>query len=196
MGFDEARYTALLLKAMGLKPLSPSADPRAWALRALFSPTFHRDCCLTLVADAEGPWTAIEWTVLHSGTRSAIMHELGFRGFAPLSSAESALGVALHELADVERGPLSRLMAVVQAVDPYSLPSDSAHGRDTGRDGMPVRCESQRGPLVHRFTTWSPTQKHDPQHHRYLTALLDAAQSALRDPQSQRSLADVRGYLR
>ena len=133
--------------------------------------------------------------MLHSGTRSAIMHELGFVVRAALQRREF-VGVALHELADVERGPLSRLMAVVQAVDPTRCrPTQRTEG-DTGRDGMPGALRVPARPLVHRFSTWSPTQKHDPQHHRYLTAPARRRAERLRDPQSQRSLADVRGYLR
>lgn len=189
MSFDDTRYFRLLREACGLKPLGPSAAPDAWTLRALFSPTFHADCCLTLVRD--GAWGAVEWIVLAEGARSAVMHELGFRGFAPAPGATPRSKIAQHEVAEIPQDSLARFMAVVEAVDPYALPDGAA----SGRDGMSVRCESQRGPRVHSFKAWSPSHREDPVHHLYLTALLTLAADSLREAQSHRTLAEVRAYL-
>lgn len=77
-------------------------------------------------------------------------------------------------------------------MDPYSLPSGSSFGRD----GISVRCESQRGARVHGFKAWSPSHRSDPVHPRYLTALLALAKDSLVEPQSHRTLVEVRAYLR
>ena len=190
MSFDDTRYFLLLLQAFGLEPLRPGNDPNGWTLRALFTPTFHADCCLTLVGD--GAQAAIEWIVLAPGARSAVMHEMGFRGFAPLPGAAAAPKIELHEVTEVREGPLASFMTVVAAVDPYSLPT----GESLGVDGMSVQCESQRGSLVHGFRTWSPSHRSDPVHHRYLMALLALAKESLGEPRSHRAIAEVCTYLR
>lgn len=190
MSFDDNRYNLLLLQALGLKPLGPSVEPKEWTLRALFAPNFHSDCCVTIVSD--GAWAALEWIVLAQEVRCAVMHEMGFRGFAPPPGGTTRPKIASHEVVDVEEGPLAKFLTVVGAVDPYSLPSSD----DWGIDGMPVRCESQRGPLVHSFSTWSPSSRCEPTHHRYLSALLDLAEASLHEPQSHHTLAEVRTYLR
>lgn len=189
MGFDSDRYTRLLLEALGLKPLGPGADPRSWTLRALFQPTFHRDCCLTLTSD--GPGALLEWIVLTQESRCALLHQMGLRGFASPQGAPRAPQVALQEVVEVAERDLARCLQRVALVDPYA----QGPGDRFGIDGMPVCCETQRGAQVRRFDTWSPSPQRHPAHHQYLLTLLDLARAALRDPLSQEALDEVRGYL-
>lgn len=187
MNQDLEPETRLYLRAMGLSPLQASKNPALLTLRALLLPSFHEACCLTLVHDP--PDTLLEWTVLSPGGHAAVMAQLGYRGFAlPQPPAQ----LAAHEIAEPSAAALAGLWSTIEAVDPLALESGSSYGID----GMPVRCESQRGARVHRFHCWSPRAHDEPLHHRYLAALLQVAQRSLSEPLCLRTLADVNGYLR
>ena len=67
MGFDDQKYFLLLLQSGGLKPLCAGADPQDWTLRALFAPSFHKDCCLTLIS--VGGRAFLEWVVISNEAR-------------------------------------------------------------------------------------------------------------------------------
>lgn len=163
------------------EPLIPDGCERAPVpiRRALYLPSFHRMCCVTVRIEKDRAEVSFSWMAPPRGPPPANPSERIRAGEARRASAAV---------------PVDRVKAIldrIEATQPHGL--DKA--RRLGLDGISLLgqvCGPERA--LHAFSAWSPEEE-APRHRAYFRGLVDVAMEGIQDPEAVAVLESVLGYL-
>jgi hypothetical protein len=186
--WEEATLDALQLLPLASEELPPATI--VW--RALYVPTFHRDCVVEVRRDGErGQGGEILVVAAGSGLRDWLMSQAGVLGPRP-GRAEPFPGALTLESAPLDGSKLAAFESTMGGLSLFTLDDMPA---DNGRDGMPLLGEVRDGARCCCFTAWSPVAREHPRHHAYFAALARLAVSTLPAAPGRAAIEACLGYL-
>jgi hypothetical protein len=178
-------YAQELDRLLQLPPL-PEEDPRAtWAFRAVFQPSFHPECALTVFESPEGVQVRLRALARQGWVHLNALHDGSWTD--PVKEwVEPALSCETQPVAEVW---LSSLYALVDT-------SFQASRKAFGLDGITIRCErwEHAGPSE-SGEVWCPSPTRSPEAWRFCQTLLDVGRASLTWERSRAALEAVAGYL-
>jgi hypothetical protein len=89
----------------------------------------------------------------------------------------------------VERG--LAFLDELAALDPLGIPP----GYEGGIDGIQLNCDIQQSNGTWSFSAWSPSPRHHPRQHGFVSAVLGLASDVTREPATARLLVLLSSYL-
>ncbi len=114
--------------------------------------------------------------------------------FIGLGPDEDFLRITTHGHEEVAPISLERGVAFLDelaAVDPLAIPN----GHQGGIDGIQVDCHLQQANGDWAFSAWSPSPRHHPRQHAFITAVCRLAADVARQPASTHLLRTLLRYL-
>ena len=178
-------YAQELDRLLQLPPL-PEEDPRAtWAFRAVFRPSFHPECALTVFESPTGVQVR-----LRALARQAWAHLNALQDGSWADPLKEWVEPSLScETQPVAESWLSRLYSLVDT--PLHAPT-----KDFGIDGITIRCARwEHAGASESGEVWCPSPTRYPEAWRFCRVLLDVGRASLTWERSRTALATVAGYL-
>jgi hypothetical protein len=98
-------------------------------------------------------------------------------------------GQSMNAPIPVERG--LAFLDELAALDPLGIPN----GHEGGIDGIQLNCDIQQSNGAWSFSAWSPSSRHHPRQHGFVSAVLKLASDVTREPATAHLLVLLSSYL-